>query len=802
MPQSLNVSFATIRRALLISTVLVVAGCGSTEDRAQSYYERGMKLLSQQEYVKAGIEFKNALQLKKDLVGAWRGLAQIEEHNKNLGALTTIRRTIIELDPKDVETRLQLAKVMLIGNRLDDTLNMVNAVSEIEPRNAEAIAIKAAVLLKQNDSSGAIREARTALEIDPNNSQATVVLAAERFARGDADGALKILDRLPADQTSKDIGIQLFKIKIFEQTGDQQQVEAVFRKLIELYPQEAWFRRQLVKYYFDQKRLDDAENEVRAWVDSRPSDSEAGLGYMRFLLAVKGPAATRQELVSRIQAGGQVFPYQMALADLDVSQGNVNESIQLLEKVAASAKSSEETLTAKLKLAEIEVNQKKLDAAEALVAEIMRKDERNTGALKVRAAIRLQRGQLDAAIADLRQALNDQPRSSELMVLLAQAYEQSGSIELAEKQYADATKTSSFDPTVGLSYTAFLQRRGELRRAEDVLTELVNRWPTNVAVLSTLAQVRLSRQDWTGAQQTADTIRRIGNARLADEISGAALSGQNKFDEAAAVLQKAYAAAAPGEPQAMANLVSALTRAGKFDQAVAFLQSVLQSNPDSAQAHVLLGGVQLAKNAPEQAVNSFQTAIERQPKNIDGYRALAELYLRQNNNDEALKVIRAGLEQQPESMVLHLTLAGVLAAKGDYEAAIAEYEDLLKRDPGSMVVANNLASLLSDYRNDKASLDRAYSLVPILRKSQVPSFKDTLGWIHYQKGDYKSAIQLLEEAAAALPDRAMVRYHLGMAYIAAGQPAKASEQLKKALELAPSNDLQAKIRTAQEKSAM
>src|SRR5207253_6486608 len=120
------------RRVLLISTVLLVAGCGSPEDRAQSYYDRGMKLLSQQEYVKAGIEFKNALQLKKDLVGAWRGLAQIEEHNKNLDALTTIRRTIIELDPKDVETRLQDAKVMLLGNRSDDALNLVNAVTEIE----------------------------------------------------------------------------------------------------------------------------------------------------------------------------------------------------------------------------------------------------------------------------------------------------------------------------------------------------------------------------------------------------------------------------------------------------------------------------------------------------------------------------------------------------------------------------------------------------------------------------------------------------------------------------------------------
>src|SRR6266571_3585226 len=107
MPQSLNVSFANVRRFLLISTVLLVAGCGSAEDRAQSYYERGMKLLSQQEYVKAGIEFKNALQLKKDLVGAWRGLAQIEEHAGNWEKVATILRTVAELDPKDIDARLR-----------------------------------------------------------------------------------------------------------------------------------------------------------------------------------------------------------------------------------------------------------------------------------------------------------------------------------------------------------------------------------------------------------------------------------------------------------------------------------------------------------------------------------------------------------------------------------------------------------------------------------------------------------------------------------------------------------------------
>jgi Flp pilus assembly protein TadD len=43
----------------------------------------------------------------------------------------------------------------------------------------------------------------------------------------------------------------------------------------------------------------------------------------------------------------------------------------------------------------------------------------------------------------------------------------------------------------------------------------------------------------------------------------------------------------------------------------------------------------------------------------------------------------------------------------------------------------------------------------------------------------------LEEAARELPDVSMVRYHLGASLAAAGQTSKASEQLKKALELGP-----------------
>jgi Tfp pilus assembly protein PilF len=85
MVTSLNLP-TVIRRVTLLLAVVLVAGCSSPEDKAQSYYERGQQFLSKQDYVKAAIEFKNALQIKKDLIGAWRGLLEVEIHNKNFQA--------------------------------------------------------------------------------------------------------------------------------------------------------------------------------------------------------------------------------------------------------------------------------------------------------------------------------------------------------------------------------------------------------------------------------------------------------------------------------------------------------------------------------------------------------------------------------------------------------------------------------------------------------------------------------------------------------------------------------------------
>ena len=759
---------------------LQLVGCGSPEERAQRYYKDGEKLLAQHDAKKATIEFKNAIQLKSDLLPAWRGLAQSEELDNNWQALVPVLRRILELDPNDSATRLKLARLYLAAGAADQSLKLINDAEEQNENNADFLGLKAIVLYRLKDNEAALREAKAALNIQADNVNALTVLAIDRLANNDPRAAVQLLSTAALGQTVNP-GVELIRIQAYQKLADWGRVEAIFRNLVEHYPEEPAFHKALIAFYVSQHRTGDAERELRSVTVADPKNSEAELELVQFLLASKGPAAARAELVDRIRNGGEVFPYQTALAELDFSQGDFENSRKMLEALKGDDKSPAHALAATNKLAEIYFARNDLDAAGELVATVLNKDSRDAAALTLRASIRLRRGQIDKAISDLGVALESQPKSKKAILLLATAYERNGWIELAEKQYADALRTSNYDPAVGLNYAAFLQRHGNIERAEGVLTDLSNRPSKDIAVLSSLAQLKLMRQDWAGAQVVGEAIRKLENGEgIADRIIGTALSGLHKDDQSIAFLQDAVTAA-PTAVQPMAALVKAYIKGNQTDKAVAFLQDALRTNPANANAYVLMGWVQVAKHAPDQALKYFKTAIEKQPRDSEGYTALASFYSSQGNTAAAAETLRSGLKELPNNIPLHMALAGVLEQAGQYEGAIGEYEYIEKEQPGSMVVANNLASLLADHRTDKASLERAQSLSAVLRQSPIPQFKDTLGWVNYRRGDYSAAIPLLEQAVAALPDNPLVRYHLGMSYAAKGQGANAIKQLNIAL---------------------
>ena len=66
-----------------------------------------------------------------------------------------------------------------------------------------------------------------------------------------------------------------------------------------------------------------------------------------------------------------------------------------------------------------------------------------------------------------------------------------------------------------------------------------------------------------------------------------------------------------------------------------------------------------------------------------------------------------------------------------------------------------------------------------------PAIADTLGWIHYKKGLYRSSVRHLETATKNAQTATPVRlFHLAMAYAKAGDKNKAAAAYKRGVEVA------------------
>ena len=309
--------------ASIISLLLLLTSCGSPEQNAQKYFDSGTQLIAKHDDLNARVALHTSLAYKADRVEVWRALVGVEERLHNGPAVFQDLRRVVELDPKDLEARVKLARMMFVGGAPDAATRLIEVSNDNDKPYAPLHALKALVSLRQNDAAAAVKEAQRALEIDPQNVDASLLVVAKKASDGDVDGALAQLARLNTADPSEQLRIAQEKIQIFVRKGDAPQAENLLRKLIADNPKDDRLRSQLIQLYLSSKRFDDAERELRSVADAAPSDTKSGMNLVRFIGAVKGAKAARDELADRIKAGGDTFDYQVALADLDFAEGNL-----------------------------------------------------------------------------------------------------------------------------------------------------------------------------------------------------------------------------------------------------------------------------------------------------------------------------------------------------------------------------------------------------------------------------------------------------------------------------------------------
>ena len=69
------------RLSLTAFSCVVLMACSSPEEKVQAFTQKGQAYLAEGDWVKARLEFQNALQINPDLVPALFGLAEIAERN-------------------------------------------------------------------------------------------------------------------------------------------------------------------------------------------------------------------------------------------------------------------------------------------------------------------------------------------------------------------------------------------------------------------------------------------------------------------------------------------------------------------------------------------------------------------------------------------------------------------------------------------------------------------------------------------------------------------------------------------------
>lgn len=317
-----------------------------------------------------------------------------------------------------------------------------------------------------------------------------------------------------------------------------------------------------------QNRLDDAANLYRRAVQSDPKSFEAHIS-LGLLLARQGKfAAARPELVEATtldpgEAGpGLKARAWRALAHIDEEANPAVASNELLEALKFSPETEEDTLLA--------------------------------------AGLAEKAGQLDAAEAQYRRILAEDPKSAPANAGLAQLLIEKKQYPEAETVLRAALQQSPNDPglTAQLALVLAAQDKAE---ALPLLEKLYAAHPDDGAITRMLAQVRAEAGDFAGSDE----------------------------------LYVKLLAAAPKDPDLLVGHGQNLVRQLKFDQAFAVFDKAAELDPASADAWSGLAFTASKTNRPAVTLHALTMRSQLLPENASTYFLWATAYDTLHQNSQA-----------------------------------------------------------------------------------------------------------------------------------------------------------------------
>jgi tetratricopeptide (TPR) repeat protein len=764
----------------VLSLALLLGACGNPQERAAEHLREAQDLYEKGDYVAAKLEARNAAQLAPKEARAYYLLALIAERQQDLRSMIANLLMTVSANPRHVTARVKLGTVYFLGNAYEKAAEQAKAAAALAPDNANARLLNARLLFQDQDQAGAIRELDAALGKDPDLVDA-IALRATAEALTDPAAGLRRLDesiaRLKPEQARP---LRQVRIAMLGQMGRQDDVERGYRELARDFPADKALQFELARFYAATRRFDEAEKVLREVVTRDPKDVAAQLGLVRFIGQVRGLKAAEQALDGFVAQIPDEPRLRLALGPLYAGQGRVDDALALYGDVAKRFPKSPASRDARVSAAMVHLGKGGADAARQLIDEVLAEEPDHAEARLVRAQLRVADRKFDEAVADVRAVTRRQPQNTAALLMLARTHALKDENQLAKEAYRQLL---AVDPrnTVAPSELAVLEAQdGNFAGAEAVLRARLALIPGDVDASIRLITLLGSRQSWTPAEAEARRLASLPHDGGAGQVElGKLLRAQGRKEEAVAALRQGLEEN-PASIIVLDGLVTLLAETGRSDEASNILQAFRRQRPDDLGVRFLEGQVLARDGKVIAAAKVFGEIVAAQPDAARVWVALVRL-----RDDPAARIeeARRALEANPGHTELSLLLASGYEETGRFEDAMATYEQIIAAHPGAEAAVNNLAALLLDHQTDAASYARALELVKPLENSGNPLVLDTVGWAYYRNQRYAEAVEILQPAVADAGDNALLRYHLGMAYLAIDNPGEAEDELRVALSL-------------------
>lgn len=369
-------------------------------------------------------------------------------------------------------------------------------------------------------------------------------------------------------------------------------------------------------------------------------------------------------------------------------------------------------------------------------------------------------------------------------------------ITTLQQSVQSKTPNASLYAQLGLAYLQKVRESGDpsfYARAEQILQKALELDPKNPEAIGGMGTLQLARHNFADALSWGLKGASLNPyAAFHYGVIGDALIELGRYDEAVQAVQRMVDLRPDLSSYARVSYLRELK--GNYDGAVQAMKQAVQAGGATSenQAWVLyqLGNLYFSRNDLNNADSAYQEALATFPNFVYARAGLARIKAAVGDVEGALNLYKQVTAQMPLPEFL-IEYGDLLWVSGRKNEATNQFEIVraiqkLYRDNG-VNTDLELVFFSADHCEGDACKDSQLLATARKQLELHPSIKtaDTLAWVLYQAGDYRSAREYSQKALSIGTQDSRSFFQAGMIAFKLGDKASARNYLDKALKLNP-----------------